>query len=120
MSCEELALRKIKTDDVKLIHIMRRCRSSFRGAFGINELKDIKITEYLFSIISSESDLGTRGTSWELIYLDVYGKDIRIFIDKHTDCGNSGKIKMNRKQIQSFRSDVGGQYCIYFLSKCIE
>ena len=68
LSREKLAPRKLKMDDIKLNYIMRRYRPIFRGVFGKNEFKDIKITRYLFSVISNESDLGTRGTHWVAIY----------------------------------------------------
>ena len=113
---------------IQFTYIMRRFRPSFRGVCGKNELENIQITGYPFCVISNESDFGTRGTHWVAIYFDVYGNcdffdsyggmpahDITRFIDKHTD----SRVKMNRKQLQSYTSDVCGQYCIYFLSKRI-
>ena len=116
-------------NDTKLKYIMRRYRPLFRGVFGKNELNDIKVT-YPFCVISNESDFGTRGKHWVAICFDMYGNcdyfdpygDMpvpdRRFIDKHINfgCGYDRiaccTLRMNRKQIQSLRSDVCEQYCI--------
>ena len=125
-------------NDIELNYIMRRFQPIFRGVFRKNELDNIKITGYPFAVISNESDFGTRGTHWVALYFGVYGNcdffdsygrmskpDIRKVIDKHTNfgCGYGGiacgKLRVNRKQLQSYNSDVCGHYCIFFLSKRI-
>ena len=125
-------------NDIQLNYLMKRFQPVFRGVFGKNELENIKFTGYPFSVISNESAVGTRGTQWAALYFDVYRNcdffdssggmpksDIRRFIDKHTTfgCGYGGiacgKLRVNRIQLQSYNSDVCGQYCIYFLSKRI-
>ena len=125
-------------NDIKLNYLMKRYQPIFRGVFGENELENIKITGYPFAVISNESDFRTRGTHWVALYFDVNGNcdlfdsyggmpipDIRRFTDKHMNfgCGYGGiacgKLRVNRKQLQNYNSDVCGHYCIYFLSKRI-
>lgn len=116
-------------NDIKMNNILRRYAPSqqiFRGVFGKNELKNIKITKYPFGIISNESNFGSRGTHWVCVYFntskdcdyfDSYGDppitEIDAFINKHIE----GLKRYNRKQLQQYNSDVCGQYCIYFIAK---
>jgi len=60
-------------NNTKLNYIMRKYRPIFRGVFGKNEFKDIKITGCPFCAISNESDFGTSGTHCVAVYFDVYG-----------------------------------------------
>ena len=116
-------------NDIKINNILRRYRPArqiFGGVFGKNELENIKVDKYPFSIISNESNFGSRGSHWICIYFnssgdcdyfDSYGdspiKEIDAFINKHM----RGTKTINKKQFQQFGSDVCGQYCIYFTVK---